>query len=215
MQEKLIGPVSPTVQIKNRFTGEVICEGETIAEAVRDNLAYLSGAYLRGAYLGGAYLGGANLRGANLSGAYLRGAYLSGAYLRGAYLGGAYLVGAYLVGANLGGANLGGANLRGANLSGAYLRGAYLSGAYLRGAYLAWQSHDLISEVLRRSAGDDIAKLKVAGLVLVCREMCWKEFARLAARDPLGGWALDTLAEWVQEGDDAPAIIRERKAATK
>ena len=97
------------VEIKNRFTDEVICTGETFAEAVKANLA----------------------------------------------------------------------NLRGANL-------------------------------LRRAAGDDIAKLKVAGLLLVCREKCWSEFAGMAKRDPLGDWALDSLAEWAAEGDGAPEIVRSR-----
>jgi len=86
------------------------------------------------------------------------------------------------------------------------LSGASLRGANLRGARIAWQSHDLIAELLKRSAGDDIAKLKVAGLVLVCREKCWSDFLKL--RDPLAGWALGVLREWVQDGDDAPDELR-------
>ena len=106
-----------------------------------------------------------------------------------------------------------GANLSGANLGGANLGDAYLGDAYLGGATLAWDSHDLLSEILRRAAGDDIAKLKIAGLILVCREKCWADFAKM--RDPLAGWSLDELAKWVVEGDGAPSIVRERSAAAE
>ena len=82
------------------------------------------------------------------------------------------------------------------------LRGADLGGAYLRGAKGIWQSHDILSEILRRSAGDDVAKLKVAGLVLIQRGWCWRKMLAEAARDPLGGWALDELRKWIVEGDD-------------
>jgi len=147
------------VEIKNRWTGEVIFTwegdaevtgvsyGEKLGRAVLEAIkakANLRGAYLSDAYLRGANLSGANLSDANLSDAYLRGAYLSGANLSGANLSDAYLRGANLSDANLSdanlsdaylrGANLSGANLSDANLSDAYLRGAYLSGAYLSGA---------------------------------------------------------------------------------
>ena len=127
-------------------------------------------------------LGGANLRGADLGGADLRGA-------------------------DLGDANLGGADLRDANLGDANLGGAYLGGADLGGAKIAWSSHDLISEILRRSSGEDAAKLKVAGLVLLCREKCWAEFIDM--RDPLAGWALGVLRKWIVDGDDHPECLDE------
>jgi uncharacterized protein YjbI with pentapeptide repeats len=94
------------IEIKHRFTGNVLyaCDAENLKTAVVK--AAKSGAYLGGADLGGADLGGADLRCA------------------------------YLGGADLGGADLGGADLRCAYLGGADLRGAYLGGAYLRGAYL-------------------------------------------------------------------------------
>jgi hypothetical protein len=122
------------------------------------------------------------------------------------------LRGAYLSGAYLGGADLSGADLRGAYLSGAYLgcadlRGAYLGCADLRGAYLNWQSHDMIAELLRRAAGDDIEKRKVTGLILVSRDWCWNNFVALSS-DPLWQWAIDTLATYVIDGDNAPEILR-------
>ncbi len=95
------------VEIKNRFTGEIIICGEY--ESIKDCLEKNKGSNFAGAYLRGAYL-----READLRGAYLREADLGGADLRGADL-----VGAYLRGADLRGAYLGGADLRGAkNYSG-------------------------------------------------------------------------------------------------
>src|SRR5574340_224586 len=113
----------------------------------------------------------------------------------------------YLGGANLGGANLGGANLGGANLGGANLGGAHLRGAYLGGARIAWESHDLVAELLRRAAGDDIDKRKLAGLILISRDWCWHQFLNLD--DPLKDWALSVLAEYVQPEDGAPEVLRE------
>ena len=105
---------------------------------------------------------------------------------------------AYLSGANLGGANLRGANLRGANLSGANLSGAKLN----------WTSHDLIAEIILRSAGDDIEKRKIAGLILISRDWCWKQF--LAVNDPLTAWALGVLHDEYSDGD-APEAVRNVK----
>ena len=124
----------------------------------------------------------------------------SGANLWGANLGGANLRGANLRGANLWGANLWEANLWGANLGEANLRGANL-----RGATIAWGSHPLIAELLRRAACDDPAKRKVAGLVAISTDWCWEKF--LAIDDPLRGWALGVLAGYVTDGDGAPKVV--------
>ena len=56
------------IEIKNRFTGQVICTAETYAEAFAKHKAHLSGADLYKAHLSGADLSGADLYGANLSG---------------------------------------------------------------------------------------------------------------------------------------------------
>jgi hypothetical protein len=174
------------IEIKNRWTGAIICTGETLKKAVLANLANLRGADLRGADLSGANLTEVDLRGADLRGADLRVANLSGANLRVA--------------------DLSGAALSGADLTEVDLRGANLRGANLLRAEIAWQSHDLIAEILKRSSGDDTAKLKVAGFILICREKCWSEF--LDIRDPLAGWAIGVLADWVQDGDGAPYCVR-------
>ena len=124
------------VVIKNRFTDEVIVEGNSYKECFSkcENLrgAYLRGADLRGAYLSDANLSDAYLSDANLSDANLSDANLRGAYLRGAYLRGANLSDTYLSDADLSDTYLSGANLRGAYLIGAYLSDANLSDANLR-----------------------------------------------------------------------------------
>ena len=98
-------------QIINRFTGNVITEGdmplrELVLHYVKEANGRGNRADLRGADLRGADLTGADLTGADLRGAYLRGAYLTGADLRGAYLTGADLRGADLRGADLTGVKI-------------------------------------------------------------------------------------------------------------
>jgi len=131
-------------EIKHRWTGKIIYQGE--AESFRAlvvaavgagaNLAraYLAGADLAGADLTRADLTRADLTGANLAGADLTRADLTRADLTGANLAGAYLAGAYLAGADLTRADLTRAYLAGADLAGADLTGAYLAGADLAGA---------------------------------------------------------------------------------
>lgn len=87
------------VEIKNRFTGSVLFEGEFTSIKL----------CLEAAVKVHAPLGGADLRGADLRDADLRDAYLGGADLTDADL-----TDADLRGADLGGADLGGADLRGA-----------------------------------------------------------------------------------------------------
>ena len=123
-------------EIRDRFTGAVIYEGEAGSFSALVQAAVRARAYLYGADLSDAYLSVANLSGANLSVADLSGAYLSGAYLSHAYLSGANLTGAYLSHANLSHAKLSDADLSGAYLSGANLSHAKLSGANMTGAYL-------------------------------------------------------------------------------
>ena len=118
--------------------------------------------------------------------------------------------GANLRGAVLYGATLRGATLRGANLRGADLYGADLSGANLYGAKVNWQSHAIISEILRRAAADDVQKRMVAGLILVSPDWCWDKF--LSIQSDLRDWAITTLREYVQDGDNAPGILLAEKA---
>ena len=100
------------IEIKNRFTGNVILCGEY--ESIKDCLKKNIGADLYGAYLCEADLRKSDLCEANLYGANLRGADLCEANLREADLYEADLRGADLRGADLREANLYGADLRGA-----------------------------------------------------------------------------------------------------
>jgi hypothetical protein len=117
---------SNVIQIKSRFSGDVLyeAEGETLRDVVVKAVA-------ERAYLRGARLSRADLRGADLREADLCEADLSEADLREADLCEADLRGADLRGADLREADLRGADLRGAHLSGAHLSGAHLSGADL------------------------------------------------------------------------------------
>ena len=139
--------------------------------------------------------------------ANLCGANLGGANLRGANFGGANLRDANLCGANLGGANLCGANLGGANLCGANLRDANLWDANLRDARVCWQSHTLISEILRRRASDSYELRAVAGMVAHSYDWCW---GRLIVEIPEDShrWIAETLRPYTEGRDDVPEELR-------
>ncbi len=108
---------SKTIEIRNRFTNEIIYESKTAAtlkEAVEE-------AVKNKADLSGADLSGANLTGSDLSGADFEEADLSGADFLRADLSGADLEGVNLTRADLWRADLSGADLAGSDLSGAIL----------------------------------------------------------------------------------------------
>ena len=114
-----------------------------------------------------------------------------------------------LTGAVLTGAVLTGADLTDADLTDADLTGAVLRGADLTGADLSWDSHDILSEILLRASGEDVEKRKIAGLVLISRDWCWKDFMKIET--PLRDWALTELAGWVNGDEDInniPAPLR-------
>ena len=115
-------------------------------------------------------------------------------------------------GADLSGADLFGADLRRADLSGANLSRADLSRADLSRATINWNSHALIAELLRQSAVDDIEKRKIAGLIAISTDWCWSKWLKLR-HEPNFDWAIDALATFVKEGDEAPEILI--KAAAK
>ena len=177
-----------------------------------DGQFYLTGADLRWANLreadlSRADLSQADLSRAHLSGAHLRGADLTGASLIWANLTGANLCNATLSGAVLHGANLSGASLSGADLGGANLNRAHLRGAHLRGASINWQSHDLIAEILRRAAADNVSRRMLSGLILISHDWCWDMFLALDIAPAVRDWALDELRKWVKEGDNAPTVL--------
>ena len=121
----------PHYKIKNRWTGDILFEGDFDTMRLCVERANLAGTALARANLAGADLAGANLVGANLAGANLYGAYLPRANLAGADLVGANLYGVYLYGANLARANLAGAVIRdGVTLNRAPLRAAQRGDGY-------------------------------------------------------------------------------------
>ncbi len=136
------------IEIKYRYSGTTIFEGDydSLMAAMVD--AVSRGADLRRADLSEASLREANLSGASLSGANLRGADLRRADLRRANLSEASLRGANLSGADLSGADLRGASLREANLSGANLYGADLYGAIGLPELIVPRLHTRIAEAI-------------------------------------------------------------------
>jgi hypothetical protein len=157
--------------------------------------------------LSSADLSSADLSRANLSSANLYRANLSSANLYRANLSSADLYSADLYSANLSSANLSSANLSSADLSRANLSSANLSSANLYRAKFNFQSHTLIAEVLRRAAGEDVEKRKVAGLILVSPDWCWDQFTANCSGDPLFGWALEVLRGYITEDDGHPAML--------
>jgi hypothetical protein len=158
----------PHFQIKHRWTGAVLFEGnfDTMAgcvEAAIRTRVDLAGAVFAGAELVRARLVDANLAGANLADANLVRADLAGANLVGANLAGAKLVHARLVAANLAGADLAGADLAGAELVRARLVDANLVRADLASANL----------VRADLAGANLAGANLAGANLALAK--WKE----------------------------------------
>lgn len=174
--------------------------------------AYLHGMDLVGADFGYADMTYADLSNADCSGADFNHAELSCAYLKGVMLIGADLTSADLSTATLTDADLTSANLSDADLSGSGLVDANLTDTNLTGVHVNWQSHDLLSEIVRRAANEETdsslraEKLKVADTILGHRKWCWAEF--LALHDPLQGWVLQTLAMFIKEDDDLPDSLR-------
>ena len=80
-------------------------------------------------------------------------------------------------------------------------------GASLEGAHLNWNSHWLLGTLLLQAAGSDIEKRKIAGLVAVSTDWCWKHF--LSMDDLLRGWALGVLSQYVVDGDVAPSVLQQ------
>lgn len=206
----------PKITIKKRWSNAVLFEAdaddirEALYQAIKARVdlraADLRGARLVGLHLPEACLPQVDFRGADLARAAFSRADLHGANFNGARLHEADFENAALAGASFARAELHAARLRGTDLGKSDFEGAELVKADFTGAILPWQSHDVLAELLRRAARRDVAKLKVAGLVLVSRDRCWGDF--VALDDPLKEWALGTLAAYVRPGDGAPEELR-------
>jgi uncharacterized protein YjbI with pentapeptide repeats len=95
-----------------------------------------------------------------------------------------------------------------ANLTGANLAGANLAGAHLAGIVVAWQSHALLADILRRAAGDNVPRRMLAGLIAISTDWCWGEFLNLDIDPALREWAIAELRQWVRDSDAAPDALR-------
>lgn len=69
-----------------------------------------------------------------------------------------------------------------------------------------WASHDLLSYILRCAAGPSVERRMIAGLILVSRDWCLKEF--LAIDHPERTWALRELARWETERSPMPSPLK-------
>ena len=169
----------------------------------------LEGLVLRSAFLAEADLRGAGLIDADLTSCYLRNADLRGADLRGARLVNAFLGATDLRQADLREAQLSHADLRGAKLAGADLRGTIMTGARLADAVCDWRWSVIPAELLRQHH-DSSAKDErlVIDLAFYEDERPWGWLKLISNYGSRANWALDTLAQAVRDGDNAPELLR-------
>lgn len=97
------------------------------------------------------------------------------------------------------------ADLRGANAS--YFFGDHLDlrGTHWEGARIPWNNRQVLAEILRNHAEEDVDQLQVAGLVLLSRQ-CWDFFLNLNTH-PQFEWAIQTLLSYRQPNDGFPTWI--------
>jgi Pentapeptide repeats (8 copies) len=142
-----------------------------------------------------------------LVGADLHGLDLRNAKLQKRDMTGANLSSADLTLASMQYCSLDGADLRNATLT-EHLYRATLHDALLDGATIHWRSAEVVSELLRRAAQTEEQRAyAIRGLTF--RE-CWDTL--INANHPLIPWATDTLAPYVQDGDNAPEFLKHAAA---
>ena len=175
----------------------------------------LSGSDLSATNFNGATFVRTKLVGATMSCANFYGADFTGADLQRAYLSCADMHGTNLTNAVLDCANLANVDLSGANLTGASFVNAYLYTANLDDVTLNWDSHDLVVEILRRYCKGNEWKLRVSGAILMDRLDGW--YDRLPwycgpgeDGDNMLEWTLAMLELHVKDGDNAPAMLKDR-----
>jgi hypothetical protein len=65
----------------------------------------------------------------------------------------------------------------------------------------------LLGEILKRVAGDNVARRCLAGGIAISTDWCWDKM--LSTDHPEKAWALTELAKWVRPNDDnAPEILK-------
>ena len=167
---------------------------------------------------------------ANLSGACLSRADMFGTFFRGADCSRASFAMSYLANANftdanceyvdftgsrLVGVNMCKANIRHANLTDVLFERMEWYGACLDGARINWDAPELVAELLKRAACDEPDRLQIAGTMHVARTWTWARWTDYLDSHPLRQWVIDALSPWVQDGDNAPAILRASTTATQ
>ena len=130
------------IQIKNRWTAEVIfeCDAESLRVAVElavSKKVSLRASNLRGSNLSGSDLRGSNLRDSNLRDSNLSGSNLRGSNLRDSDLSDSDLSDSDLSDSDLSGSDLSGSNLRGSDLSDSNLSDSNLSDSNLSDSNLS------------------------------------------------------------------------------
>jgi len=135
------------IQIKNRWTAEVIfeCDAESLRVAVE--LAVSKKVSLRASNLRGSNLSGSDLRGSNLRDSNLRDSNLSGSNLRGSNLRDSDLSDSDLSGSDLSGSNLRGSDLSDSNLSDSNLSDSNLSDSNLSDSDLSGIKDDFLKKI--------------------------------------------------------------------
>ena len=81
----------------------------------------------------------------------------------------------------------------------ANLEGAILWGANLEGANINWTQHEIVAEILRQAAGNDVEKLQLAGLILICKDKCWEDFMQIEQVMKFKDWCLEVFKPFFEE----------------
>ena len=140
------------IQIKNRWTAEVIfeCDAESLRVAVElavSKKVSLRASNLRGSNLSGSDLRGSNLRDSNLRDSNLSGSNLRGSNLRDSDLSDSDLSDSDLSDSDLSGSDLSGSNLRGSDLSDSNLSDSNLSDSNLSDSDLSGIKDDFLKKI--------------------------------------------------------------------
>lgn len=181
---------------------------EALEEAARGRVN-LSGAYLPNDVIGGADLPHLNVSGGDMYCLQLTNSIIHWGNFIHCEMGGSDLSYNDFKTVSFNRADLQWVNFTGSDLSRVDFAGANLYDVKLQWTILNWKSHDLLAEILRQAAGNDVAKLEIAGLVLIHRGWCWAHYCEMDKPKELRDWALGTLAQWAWVDDeDVPLHLR-------
>jgi hypothetical protein len=93
--------------------------------------------------------------------------------------------------------------------------------ANFEGAKINWQSHSLLSELLRRAAGEDLLKQAMAALIGTHTDWCWAVWMNDSAPEGCQkahwdllvsrprNWALGVLTTYLKDDEAAPWLAVE------